>query len=128
MKPARKKLDTSSLSSRGRLKTQSKSRRKGKGIDNCSIMLTYARLSQTCSELSHWFNQILLIVAWNTAVLNRITQCQISNTTVRGAQSFRSIKLSIAPALVRGYSFSWTSPSTIQVVGCTKIFRGYKNN
>jgi hypothetical protein len=38
--------------------------------------------------------------------------------------NFLSMKLSITPAEVSGYSLSITSSSSTNVLGCTKIFRG----
>lgn len=47
------------------------------------------------------------------------------NLVTNRTQSFRSMKLSMAPAGLSGYSFSTTSSFSTNVFGCTKIFLGY---
>lgn len=47
------------------------------------------------------------------------------NPMTNRIHSFRSMKLSIAPTGLSGYSFSITSSFSMNVFGCTKIFLGY---
>ena len=44
------------------------------------------------------------------------------------AYNFLSMKLSITPAAVSGYSLRTTSSLVIMVLGWTKIFRGYRGD
>lgn len=50
----------------------------------------------------------------------------ITRLVVEFSHKLRSMKLSITPAGLRGYSFRTTLLLMIKVLGCTKILRGYK--